>query len=102
MCPQTKSRKSYYSYNKYTFSLDTCFIEDVDYDGGDIRGYSPRNVKTAFECQDLCKQHKDCKFFSVVKGWNPIFTTKKCHLKGGPETWRGKVPRSRTSGPKNC
>ena len=90
------------------FLAESCFQENYDYSGGDISGYAPRRVFSVMECQDLCKKHSECKYFTVEKAshsrsWNLLYATGRCWLKYGPEKWTAETHNTRRiSGPRDC
>ena len=66
----------------------SCFSNNIDYNGGDIT--SSRGVHSIQECQDLCKENKECEYFTVQKSMSSRspnqfhYNVKRCWLKRGP------------------
>ena len=89
---------------KETIHTD-CFESHVDFNGGDLPGYSPRQVDTVFQCQDLCRETPGCRFFTANadRGHYPRnYQRKTCYLKVGPEKWTKIRNHESMSGARDC
>ena len=89
----------------YVCQISDCFEMHIDYNGGDLPGYSaPKHpVQSVYECRELCKKWPGCRFFTANGDKPTIEGFKTCYLKGGPETWNMmKYWHNSISGARDC
>ncbi len=70
-----------------------CHEFDTDYTSNSLNS-NPELVTSHFECQKKCKEHEECKFWTMHK------ETMKCWLKTDNQLKTYDI--SRISGPKEC
>eukprot|EP00095_Tigriopus_kingsejongensis_P003313 maker-scaffold612_size124412-snap-gene-0.26 protein:Tk03313 transcript:maker-scaffold612_size124412-snap-gene-0.26-mRNA-1 annotation:"microneme protein mic17a" len=99
----------------FTVAYSSCLEYAVDYVGGDLTNQP--NIKTPLDCQQECRKHPNCLYFTYVKEefWNPAYR-KKCFLRSernvkneetpgvisGPHCCPGNIFPNGTTNPSSC